>query len=116
MEAPASALRTTGGDVFTGLHLAATVARVSICAEAVALAGAVMAEANGVDTIATVHHAPPDEDRFGWVPVSPCGMCRELLSDYAPGLIVLVPADQYQLRPVTIESLLPTKCQRPVNK
>lgn len=36
------------------------------------------------------------------------------LSDYAPGLIVLVPADGPALRPVTIESLLPTKFQRPV--
>ncbi|MGH4022432.1 MAG: hypothetical protein ACRDT0_24980 [Pseudonocardiaceae bacterium] len=85
----ASALRTTSGDVFTGMHLAATLARVSICAEAVALSSAIMAETTGFGTIVTL--------------------------DYAPGLRVLIPTDSHELRGVTIESLLPAKFHRPSN-
>ena len=75
------------------MHLEATVGRIALCAEAVAL-GRAATEAGDteVDTIVAVYHPGPDAaDQTARV-VAPCGMCRELIADYAPNARVLVPA------------------------
>ena len=46
-------------------------------------------------------------DRKGRV-VPPCGMCRELISDYAPGCKVIIAEAEI----MTISQLLPRKYQR----
>jgi cytidine deaminase len=75
--------------VLTGLHLDATMSNAAVHAEAVALGRA--AERDGtVRAVATVSRPEPDADRFP--PIAPCGSCRELLADYAPGARVVVPA------------------------
>ncbi len=56
-----------------------------------------------LDTIVSV-------DRKGNV-VSPCGMCRELISDYAPACRVIVP-NRLGVEVVTITELLPNKYRR----
>lgn len=95
-----AALRTASGRVFTAVHLEATVGRIDVCAEAVALGMAAAAGETEVVTVVAV-------DRAGHV-VSPCGMCRELISDYSPGAQVIVPGADGPVV-TTISSLLPNK-------
>lgn len=95
-----AALRTRSGRVFAAVHLEANVGRVAVCAEAVALGMAAAAGDTQVDTIVAV-------DRHGRI-VAPCGMCRELLSDYAPDCRVILGEE----RAVKISALLPEKYQR----
>jgi len=99
----AAALRTRSGRTFSGVHLEAKVGRVAVCAEAIALGAAAAAGDTELDTIVSV-------DRKGNV-VSPCGMCRELISDYAPDCRVIVP-NRLGVGVVTIAELLPNKYRR----
>ena len=108
----ATALRSTSGRIHLGLHLGANVARASICAEAVALGIAVMADDGAVVSGVTVHHHP---DTPGWKVVAPCGVCRELLFAHAPGMMILLALareDGLGLRGVHVDDLLPDKFTR----
>jgi cytidine deaminase len=98
-----AALRTRSGKVFAAVHLEANVGRIAVCAEAVAIGMAAAAGDTDIETIVAV-----SED--GRV-VSPCGMCRELISDYAPQATVIVPDLDQPDRPmpVSVASLLPNK-------
>ena len=84
-----AALRGRSGRVFVAVNLDATVGRAAICAEAVALGAAVMA-GETVEAVAAVRHPRPDEGGGPQV-VPPCGLCRELLLDYAPDARVVLP-------------------------
>ncbi|HXX39526.1 MAG TPA: cytidine deaminase [bacterium] len=98
-----AALRTRSGAVFSAVHLEANVGRIAVCAEAVALGMAAAAGDTDIAMIVAVNHA--GEVR------SPCGMCRELISDYAADALVIVPGP---LTPVVvpIAQLLPNKYHR----
>lgn len=80
-----AALRTASGQTYAAIHLDADVGRVAVCAEAVALGMAVSAGDREVGAIVAV---TPDGD--GWAVLPPCGMCREMLSDYAPDATVIL--------------------------
>ena len=99
----ASALRTTTGQVFEGVHLEASVGRIAVCAEAIALGSAALAGDTDVDLIVAV-------DRNGNV-VSPCGMCREMILDFAPSARFVVPSPGGETV-VAAEALLPSKYRR----
>ncbi len=73
------------------MHLGATVGRLSICAEAVALGRAIMEGDGTIATAVALRHPKPEEDDRQVAIVSPCGACREMISDYAPDALVLVP-------------------------
>ncbi len=94
-----AALRTRSGKVFSAVHLEANVGRVAVCAEAVALGMAAAAGDTEIDTCVAVNE-------LGEI-VSPCGMCRELLSDYAPDCRVILS----EARVVSVAALLPDKYQ-----
>jgi cytidine deaminase len=99
-----AALRTKRGRVFSAVHLEAYVGRIAICAEGIAIG---MAAAGDTDVEAIVA-----VDRYGNV-ASPCGMCRELISDYAPEALVIVPsAADGQPVAVRVGELLPRKFRR----
>lgn len=98
-----AAIRTTSGAIFPGVHLEATVGRIAVCAEAVALGNAAVAGDTAVETMVAVN-------RNGDV-VSPCGMCRELILDYAPAAEVIVLGSS-GLERVPLASLLPNKYHR----
>lgn len=73
-----AALRLQSGEVFTGVHLDATVGRIAVCAEAVALGRAVTEVGSSeIEAIVAVNHHPGGEILV----VPPCGMCREMISD-----------------------------------
>lgn len=95
-----AALRTRSGRVYRAVNLGTVVGRASVCAEAVALGIAAAAGDTDVACIVAVNAA-------GDV-VSPCGICREMLSDYAPDAEVIVP-DEQGPRVATLEALLPSK-------
>jgi cytidine deaminase len=83
-----AALRLRSGQVVTGVNVDANVGRVAVCAEAVAL-GRAVAEfgSSEIESIVAVYHAADGDIRV----VAPCGMCREMISDYAPEALVLMP-------------------------
>ena len=97
------AMRTRSGRVFQAVHLEAVVGRVAVCAEAVAIG---MGAADGdtdIETIVAVN-------RGGEV-IAPCGMCRELISDYSSLAKVIVPGEVGP-KVVGITELLPNKYAR----
>jgi cytidine deaminase len=95
-----AALRTRSGQVFSAVNLGATVGRASVCAEAIALGMAAAAGDTDVDLVVAVNER-------GAV-VSPCGLCRENLSDFAPGARVVVREGE-GVAVVPIAALLPHK-------
>jgi len=107
----AAAVRGKSGKIYTGLHLDTYVGRASVCAEAVALGQAMSAGEKEIDSIVSVRHPRPREQHREPQLVSPCGICRELLNDFAPGAAVLLDGGEgIHRRPV--EALLPDKYRR----
>lgn len=104
----AAALRTRSGEVHTGLHLDTYVGRASVCAEAVAVGTAMAAGDGDIATIVSVRHPRPREANQTIQVVSPCGICREMLADFAPECRVIVPKDGGLVRVAPLE-LLPNK-------
>ena len=107
----ASAVRGASGRVYTGLHLDTYVGRASVCAEAVAMGQAMANGEKGISTIVSVRHPRPREQHQDCKVVSPCGICREMLTDFAPGAAVILLRDDVPVR-VPVEDLLPAKYRR----
>jgi cytidine deaminase len=95
-----AALRTRSGKLFAAVNVKANVGRVSICAEAVAIGMAASAGDTDIERIVAV-------DQQGRV-ISPCGMCREMVSDYSPQAEVIVAGDD-GLEVLKVAELLPHK-------
>ncbi|MBC8180371.1 cytidine deaminase [candidate division KSB1 bacterium] len=91
-----AALRTKSGNEFSAVHIA-------ICAEAIAIGMAAAEGDTEIDTIVAVNSQ-------GEV-VSPCGMCRELISDYSPEAKVII-KENNKHEIVAISELLPKKYKR----
>jgi cytidine deaminase len=102
-----AALRGESGSVYTGVSLPAGVGRASVCAEPGALSNAVEGGEEGLAASVAVRHPLPDEDRDFEV-VSACGVCRELLYDFDPGVEILFPTTA-DPRKAPVEELLPTR-------
>ena len=87
----AAALSDAEGRIWTGLHLGATVGRLSVCAEAVALGRAIIESDGRIRAAVAVRHPKPEEADQSLAVVPPCGACREMLADYAPEALVILP-------------------------
>lgn len=98
-----AALRTRSGCIYDAVHLRAEVGRVGVCAEAVALGKAISEGERNLDAIVAVRFA---QDEF--TVISPCGICRELLSDHSEDLTVIVTMDATSAK-VAIMDLIPAK-------
>jgi cytidine deaminase len=107
----AAALRGRDGRIWTGIHLGATVGRMQVCAEAIALGRAVLEGDGTVACAVAVRHPKAHEDNQALAVVPPCGACREMLTDFDSGAEVIVPIGQ-ALRRVPLRSLLPLPYQR----
>ncbi len=106
-----AALRDRSGRIWTGVHLGATVGRLSVCAEAVAFGRCVLEGDGGVAVVVAVRHPKPDEIARDLAVVSPCGACREMFMDFDAEALVIVPgADGPGKLP--IRSLLPQPYRR----
>lgn len=107
----ATALRMPDGTVYTGVHLEGSCRRSSICAEGIALGAARTGLPAGapltVDTIVSVLVKPAGAFRV----IAPCGVCRELISDYSPDATVWVNTDDGPAAMKALD-LLPEKTRR----
>jgi cytidine deaminase len=107
----ASALRTAAGSVYTGVHLEGSCRRSSICAEGVALgtarAGLDPGSPLRIDAVVSVQIKPAGQFRI----IAPCGVCRELLSDYSPDTKIWITSDA-GIHAVAALDLLPYKTRR----
>ncbi len=106
-----AAMRSRDGRIWTGLHLGATVGRLAICAEAVALGRCIMDGDATVEAVVAVRHPKPDESVRDLAVVPPCGSCRENLLDFDPDAMVILdtPAG---LRRLPVRMLLPIPYRR----
>ncbi|MEP7243975.1 MAG: cytidine deaminase [Gammaproteobacteria bacterium] len=107
----ATALRASDGGIYTGVHLEGSCRRSSICAEGVALgtarAGIDPSLPLRIDSVVSVQIKPAGQFRI----IAPCGVCRELISDYSPDAIVWITGDN-GVEPVRALDLLPSKTRR----
>lgn len=94
------ALITDKGHIYKAVHLEAHIGRAAVCAEAIAIG---MAATEGDTNISMIVAVNPRGDI-----VSPCGICRELISDYSEDCLVIMPGDETKL----IKELLPHKYTR----
>lgn len=106
-----AAIRTRSGKIYSAVHLEAYIGRVSVCAEAVVLGKAISEGECDFDTIVAVRHPDLSEEAQEIEVVSPCGMCRELISDYGPEINVILKKDNQYIK-VKVSELLPEKYTR----
>jgi len=92
-----AALATREGRVYSGCNVENASFGLSICAERVALFKAVSAGERDFTALALVADR---EDTY------PCGACRQVLAEFAPGLTVLL-ASRGGVRKTTLAELLP---------
>lgn len=107
----AAAVRGRDGRIWTGLHIGATVGRLSVCAEAVALGRAVLEGDGSIETAVAVRHPKPEELDRELAVVPPCGACREMILDHCPEAMVIVKENGMLLKR-TVRGLLPAPYRR----
>ena len=107
----ATALRVAGGQIFTGVHVEGSCRRSSICAEGVALGTARGGLESGaplnVEAVVSVQIKPAGQYRI----IAPCGVCRELISDYSPDARIWITTESGVSKTTALE-LLPWKTRR----
>jgi cytidine deaminase len=94
-----AALRTADGTLFPGCNVENAAYSMAICAERTALVSAIAAGQRVITAIAVV------TDTLG--PASPCGACRQMLLELAPGAMVVLTNLRGELHVTTPEALLP---------
>ncbi len=103
------AMRTATGAVFVSVNVDCNVGRIAVCAEAVAIGRAITEEGcSDIDTIVAVRKPAQEAEP---VIVSPCGMCREMITDYASQASVIILRDGAPEK-VSMIDLLPDKFSR----
>ncbi|AKG36170.1 cytidine deaminase [Paenibacillus durus] len=103
-----AAIRTKTGKIYSAVHLEAYIGRVSVCAEAIVIGKAISEGESDFDTIVAVRHPDPTQKEQKIEVVSPCGICRELISDYGTETqVILKGTDNYIKK--KIHELLPDK-------
>jgi cytidine deaminase len=107
----ATALRTADGGIYTGVHMEGSCRRSSICAEGVAMgmarAGIAPEAPLRVDAVVSVQIKPAGQFRI----IAPCGVCRELISDYSPEARIWI-TDDAGVHAAGALDLLPFKTRR----
>ena len=100
----AAAVLSKSGKIYTAINAGTYQPSIATCAEIIAIGMGNTAEKDfEVDTIVAVRDVPP-------YPISPCGKCREYISDYGPKAKVVMPADNKKgWQVVKIADLIPGK-------
>jgi cytidine deaminase len=93
-----AALLDQDGKVYTGCNIENPSLMLSVCAEQVALTKAL---SEGSTLFKAIAISSSDE-RY----CTPCGACRQLLNEFAPGLMIFMKSTQ-GIKKFTIEELLP---------
>jgi len=99
----AAALLTTDGKLYSALNVGTYQPSISTCAEIIAIGMALRDNPNfKIEAIACVRDNP------AYI-ISPCGKCREYISDYSDNAFVVVPNQENDYDLVEISELLPNK-------
>ncbi len=77
-----AAVLTNNGHIYSGCNVESSSYGLTVCAERNALAGALCAGEREFKAILITADTPG--------PISPCGACRQVLFDYAPGIEVIM--------------------------
>ncbi|RQW19201.1 cytidine deaminase [Bacillus sp. C1-1] len=102
------AVRTKSCNIYSAVHLEANVGRITVCGEAIAIGKSISEGEKEIVTIVAVAHPHPFENTTDCWVVTPCGMCRELISDYGSGIDVIIPFKEKIIK-CNIMDLLPEK-------
>jgi cytidine deaminase len=94
-----AALRTTSGLVYLGCNVENGAFPMGICAERGAVCAAVAAGERSFSHIAVVGDLPQ--------PITPCGACRQVLAEVAPGIRVVMANTSGAIQIASIAELLP---------
>lgn len=94
-----AAVLTVSGDVFTGCNVENASYGLTICGERAAISAAVAAGQTKVIAVAVAASGG----------ASPCGACRQVLSEFGPAMdVIIVDADDpTRVRSTTLDKLLP---------
>jgi cytidine deaminase len=107
----ATALRAVDGKIYMGVHLEGSCRRSSICAEGMAMGAARIgldpASSLSIEAVVSVQIKPAGQYRI----IAPCGVCRELISDYSPDAVVWITGDAGIVSARALD-LLPSKTRR----
>ena len=106
-----AAIRGRDGRIWTGIHLGATVGRMQICAEPIALGRAILEGDGTIETAVAIRHPKAEEADQSLAVVSPCGACREMIMDYDPDARVIVPSLLAPIK-LPVRALLPLPYRR----
>ena len=100
----AAALRTKDGKIFTGIHFDANVGFADVCGEVATICHAVAHGYREYDSIVAIW----GDGKENYKLLSPCGRCREVISDFGMDIWVIVGnlEKPYKLK---ISELLPLK-------
>lgn len=101
----ASALRLDNGEVLTAINLKADVASLSVCAEPMIIGEARQRIDRKIETIVAVYYQEGREPRV----IPPCGRCRELMTDFMDGMVIMREPHSDELFKVRARDLLPFK-------
>lgn len=96
-----AAVRTASGAIYPGGNVENRAIQASVCAERVALLSAYAAGERAIVAIAVVTPTA--------TVASPCGICRQVLAELAPGCAVVLLSIDGKQRITTPEELLPGK-------
>jgi cytidine deaminase len=94
-----AAVLTASGHVFPGCNVENAAYPATICAERAALLGAYAAGEREIVALAVIADTPG--------PVSPCGTCRQVIHELAPGCAVALANTRGDVRLITPQELLP---------
>jgi cytidine deaminase len=96
---PVGAAVETDAGVFAGANVENAAYPSGVCAERVAAASAVSAGARRIAAVAVTSNAES--------PVTPCGQCRQFLSEFGPDMLVLSEGADGSRARWTLSDLLP---------
>lgn len=102
----AAALRTKNKRIFTGIHIEANVGFADVCGEVAAICTAVSHGHRDFEAIVAVWGDGKGSYRL----LSPCGRCREIISDFNKDMWVIVGSLKQPYK-VRISDLLPLKTE-----
>ncbi len=100
----AAALRTKDKKVFTGIHTNASCGFADVCGEVAALCHALAHGYRDFEAIVAVW----GDGKGSYELMSPCGRCRQLISDFGDNIWVIVGSLEHPYK-VTVADLLPLK-------
>ncbi|MGB9590224.1 MAG: cytidine deaminase [Candidatus Hydrothermia bacterium] len=103
-----AALLSESGEIYLGANIESASYGLTVCAERVALFVALMAGERKFKAMAITAFKKRGDEWVERKGITPCGACRQMLAEYAPGLVIYLNDG----RIYRIEELLPEAFER----